>query len=267
MDNSSLWVIITGLGTLVGVDAENPRFADMVLFRPVPDQTKVPPSTGQPVPAHVPRLRVTAGGPDYPIREEVVLPWAPTSARLRNGGALLPLGRELEFPALKLKGVLTGEPKRLRFADGELLPIFVKESFKLDQIFFRSELNLTGAFHIETSHAIVKNKRVANGVLYRRSFDSVEAPVVMDGVTPYFPEEIAAGETGRLPVSPHEKNYVLWISNTAPLEHSWVEDFDRDFHLLYDWLVDQSVVRYVPMIPRDVIRNPPGQCMFAYAKS
>lgn len=270
---ANLWVIITGLGTLVGNRAESPGSAHSVLLRPVIEPTMVPPENGKIIPLHQPSLRVRAEGPDIPIRTDIRLPWDIEPAALANGRSLLPLGRELEFPALRLKNDLeklsvATRPIKMQFNGGSIVPIHVYRSFDLEKFSVDVELRLAGAHHISTALTIPKNREIANGILYQRSFSSGTPPLVYDGDDVYSPNLVPLNRVGELPVGDEELNYVLWISNTAAPSPDLKEDFDRDYYLLYDWLQDSTVVRYVPLIPKNVAPvTPPGQCMFGYARS
>lgn len=266
---ATLWGIITGLGVLVTDSGVNPRSAHTLLLQPVQSGTPVPPtSTGVGVPAHQPRLRVRGTGPDISVsNQDIVLPGSPGNAVLVDGNLLLPLGRELRRPALALNPALfdPGNATKMVFTGGTLRPIQVQRNFNLNQFSLDVNLRLEAAHDIETGNRIPLDRHVANGLLYSRLLDASEVPTIHVNGVPHTPELVSGQGTGALPVGDEDMNYVFWISNTA--QASSVEPFDRDFYLLYNWLLAPPPIRYVPVILPHFFDNPPGQCMFSYGTS
>jgi hypothetical protein len=265
LEMASLWVIITGLGALVGDDPREPRSAHTLLLQPVPRGRDV---LGVRIQPHETRMRLSANPPDINVEHrEIVLPGSEAPAELTNGSFLLPLGEQLEPPALRLSPDIfsTQSATIMKFRGGFLWPIHVQRNFDLGQFSRKITLPLIGAHHIRSRQRVTKNKFVANGVLYRKPLALGEEPVVRVDNIVYQPTLVPPDQTGSLPVVAGEDNYVFWLFNTA--DGSPREDFDRDFYLLYDWLIDREVPRYVPVIDTQGLFTPPGQCMFSYAIS
>jgi hypothetical protein len=156
---------------------------------------------------------------------------------------------------------------RIVLPGGEIFPIHVVEDFNVESISVNLRLKLVKALDLDSGGTKEKHKsRVCNGLVYYRSIAQKPAVVLSDGTKLSAWDPIDKVMAKQLPKQNADPDYVAWISN-AGMEVSR-EDFDRDFYLLYDLLENEVAVRYVPVLDKkwkDSVRNPPGQCMLAYA--
>jgi hypothetical protein len=272
---ANLWVIVTGLAVLV--ERESGRDPHAVVLRQVPRGTEVPPD-GREIQQHIPRLRLLPGVGEIPIgsRDVTFLPEGEGSPRIIDLDPFIRVGKKLTEAMPVRPYFLTtsrtddlGDWSRVFLAggrDSDITPIHVGEDFKLNTIGFDLPLDLIAARDLRRAEAEQRRKSgIANGLLYYRHIPEGVPEVLFSNDRNPIPWErpLKREERGNLPEKNNEGDYVAWVSN-AGIGRDLGEDFDRDFYLLYDLLVE-SVTRYVPVIQGLPLVNPPGQCMIGYA--
>lgn len=281
---ANLWVIITGLNVFVEpVRQDEPG---TVLLLRVGEGTQV---EGREISSHEPLLQMSGASENIIIldRDVEFLPSPGGVPEIRKRNLLVPLGNAIEQPPLKVRKELVGprnaigpdSPRiaRVRLAGGVVRPIHIDENFNLRAITTNVNILLKEVIRLDrvTSRPVPKDNRpISNGLLYSLHVADNEGPVSVsiDGQKS-FPKPIDASATGNLPLENHDANYVVWIVNVGkahpPTED---EDFDRDFHLLYDFLEKTDEPRFIPVtiLQRGEDTGdgfPPGQCVHGYALS
>jgi len=276
-DMVNLWLIVTGLSVLVEMEGE-PGDPHMILLRRVPKKAMV---GGGEIPPHEPRLRLLPSTVEIKIgdRDVEFVPPSNGSPTIVDVDPFIRVGRELT-EAMEVDEDFLEYPRPDETLDGwsrvilsggvhaTITPIHVGEDFKVESISSNLRLKLVGAHDLESGATKEKHKsRVGNGLVYHRVIGQRPAVVFSDKVelNDWVPiEKSLAKNLPEIEKYPYP-DYVAWISN-AGMGGTW-EDFDRDFYLLYE-LLDDDVLRYVPVMGKnwkDVVRNPPGQCMLGYA--
>jgi hypothetical protein len=288
---ANLWVIMTGLGTLVE-RPENAQAPGVFLMRQVlPESETV---GGENVLPHQPKMMLTTGGVLLEVGErEIEFFPAGNGAPELDGpdrGLLLPVGEKLEEIA-RLNDHLLVENQldnraRVILAGGRIEAIQVDQNYRLDKVSRNFNIHLVGLYNPATGAGErIDSRVVANGILFKRHIPSeLGVPSVRIGAETFNLVKVDKENMGNLQPVNNEDNYVVWIVNVAdaadltpdsvdpnflspdtPAAQSALS-FDRDFALLYEWLANPVSVRHVPITYRQRAANtgqgdPPGQCM------
>lgn len=283
---AKLFVVITGLFALVEPKRES-RGKDpaIVLLRRVREGTMI---EGKKIEVHEPFVRFRRKGEAHVTDLDLVgqdiffEPPAVEPFMLKDPEGIITLRDFLDSvpsvnPVLtKLEHVdLNAFPDlggRTFLRGGSIQPVEMKDTLDTEQIFFEIGSELVGAKRLDTNQEknVEHRRKVANGMVYEMILtgDSLRL-VVGDENFELEPEKDAA--LGNLPHREGEECYLVWLQNTRKGGGPLPEEFDRDFHLLYDF-VDQAAVRWVPLLEGPPIQedgdggaikpgDPPGTCM------
>lgn len=269
-----LCVIMAGLFGVV-LPKSDPKYA-VVLLRKVLQGTKVP---GKELPGHRAKVRFREGGveKDEPLNGEDVsfLPEDVNMCRVVNKGLFLhleDLGDAVPSVTPDCLGVAVGAKckdllaGRVLLQGGEIAPAHIGDLYLIANISSNIRHQTNGSLLLDSNETKdVPRKRAANGVIYVREVAGGASSIVIGGKTLAL-DAAPAGDSALLRQlfnTNDQRWFVVWVTNTSISAQS-DEDYDPDFHLLYD-LLEEDTPRWIPKFADpekpDKPGDPPGKCM------